>query len=178
MEEEKKQDQKQIQDEEMSASQYVENIKKIKEGMVSKEDYDKVVAERNTLAKAMADGEDIPSTEKKEKPADIKEMRKTLLEAGETNITNAEYVQNALKLREALIAEGKRDPFLPRGLKREPNNKDYEGAQRVADALQGCLDDSRDENGKIDPEMFNAHMKKIIANDSPIIASKLKKLGY
>ena len=130
-EEEKKQNKTQT--ESMTADEYVENIKDVKSKMVSKEEYDKVVAEKKTLARALADGVDIPESEKQEKPADIKEIRKKLLNAGETNMSNSEYVQNVLDLRNALLAEGKRDPFLPTGIKRDPSNQDFAGAQRVAD---------------------------------------------
>ena len=160
-----------------TAEEYAEYVKRLKETTVSKEEYDKVVADKKTLAKALAEGADVPEIEKQEAKPDIKELRKKFLKAGDDNLSNVEFVQTALELRKALIESGEQDPFLPRGLKRKPDNTDYQGAQRVADFLEDCVEQSKDEEGKPDPDMFNALLKKGIANDSPIVAAKLKALG-
>ena len=157
----------------MNADEYVAELNRIKENSVSKEEFEKVVKDKNTLIKALADGADVPEGEKQEKP-DIAKLRKDILNAGEANLSNAVYVQKVLELRDALIAEGKEDPFLPRGMKRKPDNTDFVGAQRVADFLKDCLEQARGDDGKIDNDLFNAHLKKGIANDSPILAVKLK----
>lgn len=166
----------------MTADEYAEEIKKLKANSVSKEEYDKVVADKKTLAKALAEGADIPESEKQEKKPDIKALRKKLLSAGETSLSNVEYVQTALELRKALIAEGKKDPFLPTEIKRKATKEDYAGAERVADFLETCLEDSKGEDGKPDEIMFNALLSKGLAPDSPMIAraaqewaKKLKK---
>lgn len=162
--------------EKMSADEYAAEIKKLKENTVPKEEYDRVIGDNKTLIKALADGTDVPEAEKQELP-DVNQLRKDILNAGETNMSNAEYVQKVLDLRNALLAEGKEDPFLPRGMKRKAENVDIAGAQKVADFLQDCIDESRGEDGKIDNDLFNAHLKKGIANDSPVLTAKLKSLG-
>lgn len=155
----------------MTADEYAEEIKKLKANTVSKEEYDKVVADKKTLAKALAEGADVPEGEKQEKqPADIKALRKKLLTAGETSLSNVEYVQTALELRKALIADGQKDPFLPTEIKRKATKEDYAGAERVANFLESCLEDSKDDEGKPDEIMFNALLSKGIANDNPMIA--------
>ena len=160
-----------------SAEEYAAFVKHLKETTVSKEEYDKVVEDKKTLAKALAEGGDVPEIEKQENKPSLEELRKKFLKAGENNLTNVEFVQTALELREASMEAGEPDPFLPRGLKRKPDNSDYQGAERVATFLKDCVEQSKDEEGKPDPDMFNALLKKGIANDSPIIAAKLKALN-
>lgn len=159
------------------AEEYAEYIKHVRETTVSKEEYDKVVAEKKTLAKALAEGGDVPEVEKQENKPSLEELRKKFLKAGENNLTNVEFVQTALELRKASMEAGEPDPFLPRGLKRKPENADFEGAQRVADFFEDCIEQSKDEDGKPDPDMFNALLKKGIANDSSITAAKIKALN-
>lgn len=159
------------------AAEYAEFVKHLKETTVPKEEYDKVVEDKKTLAKALAEGGDVPEAEKQENKPSLEELRKKFLKAGENNLTNVEFVQTALELRKASMEDGEPDPFLPRGLKRKPDNSDYQGAERVAAFLEDCVEQSKDEDGKPDPDMFNALLKKGIANDSPIIAAKLKALN-
>ena len=172
VEEEKRQAQ---QDNPQNAEEYAEAIKNYKEKTVSKEEYDKVVAERTTLVKALAGEGPVPdNVQKQEKPADIKELRQRFLNAGEENLPNGEYIKNALELRKAAIAAGELDPFIPVGAKAKPTPLDIAKAQEVADTFQEWLDASTDENGKIDEEEFLAKMRKGIAEDSPFITAKLK----
>lgn len=157
-----------------NAEEYVEAIKNIKKNTVPKSDYDKLVQEHQTLIKGIAEGVAFPPSEKEEKKKpDIKELRKKILTAGENNMSNAEFVQTALDLRNACLEEKLPDPFLPLGIKNKPDNTDLEGAQKVADAFQTMLDESRDEEGKVDNDFFNALLKKYIANDSSILVAKL-----
>lgn len=171
-------EEKQQQEAQMTAEEYAAYIKHIRETTVPKEEYDKVVEDKKTLAKALAEGADVPEVEKQENKPDIKELRKEFLKAGENNLTNVEFVQKTLELRKALMEAGEPDPFLPRGLKRKPDNSDFEGAQRVADFFEQAVEDSKDETGKPDPDMFNALLKKGIANDNSIIAAKVRALKF
>ena len=171
-------EEKQQQETQMTAEEYAAYIKHIRETTVPKEEYDKVVEDKKTLAKALAEGADVPEVEKQENKPDIKELRKEFLKAGENNLTNVEFVQKTLELRKALMEAGEPDPFLPRGLKRKPDNSDFEGAQRVADFFEQAVEDSKDETGKPDPDMFNALLKKGIANDNSIIAAKVRALKF
>ena len=163
-------DDKDPQPEKMTANEYAEEIKKLKANTVPKEEFDKVNEEKKTLVRALAEGVDIPEAENQEKKPDIKELRKKILTAGETGLSNAEFVQTALDLRKALLAEGKKDPFLPAEIKRKATKEDINGAEKVAEFFQDCLDQSRGENGKVDEIMFNAILQRGIANDSPATA--------
>lgn len=159
-----------------SAEEYVAAINALKAKTVSKEDYDKLVAEKSVLVRTIAEGATLPESEKSvEKKPNIKELRKKILNAGEDGLSNAEFVETALELRAACLEEGLPDPFLPLGIKRKPDNEDFAGAEKVAEAFQSMLDESRDDEGKVDPETFNFALKKTIANDSPLLNAKLKQ---
>lgn len=151
-----------------SADEYAAAIKNLKENTVSKEEYEKLKAEKTTLVKALSGEGPIPEgVQAEEKSPDIKELRKEFLNAGEKHMSNAEYVQLALDLRSAAIANGEPDPFLPSGSKVSPTTEDIKGAAKVAETFQEWLNNSKDENGKVDDELFNAYLKKGIANDDP-----------
>ena len=158
-----------------SAEDYAAAIKALKESTVSKEEYDKVVADKKVLVKALSGEGPVPEgVQEKAKPADIKELRREFLNAGEENLSNAEYIQKALKLRQAIIDEGGIDPFLPSGAKVNPTPKDIEGANKAAEAFQSWLDAATDEKGKVDPELFNAFMRKGIADDNAMVTARLR----
>lgn len=158
-----------------SAEEYAAAIKALKESTVNKDEYDKVVADRAVLIKALSGEGPIPEgVQEAAKKPDIKELRQTFLNAGEENLTNAEYIKTALELRKAIIDSGGLDPFLPEGAKVNPTPQDIVGANKAAEAFQSWLDAATDENGKIDGELFNAYMKKGIAEDSPLITARLK----
>lgn len=157
-----------------NAEEYAAAMKSVRENTVSKEEYEKSENERKILIRALAEGTSLTEAAPEEKPADIKELRNKFLNAGELNLNNAEYIKTALELRKALMDAGEPDPFLPAGAKISPTLTDIQGAQKSADAFQSWLDASTDENGKIDPELFNAYMKKGISDDSPLITARLR----
>ena len=159
-----------------NAEQYVKALKSLRENSVDKEEFDKVVAERDTLIKAMAEGDTTHAQgAESEKKPDIKELRDKLRTSGEKELSNAEFVATALQLRRAVIEAGGIDPFLPQGVKAKPTLIDIQGAERVAEGLQSCLDNATDpDTGKVDNDLFNAHLKKIIAEDNPSLTMRLK----
>lgn len=172
---EKLESEKKTEQEVQTAEQYAQAIKNLKDKTVDKEAYDKVVAERETLIKALSGEGPVPEgVQEGQKPADIKELKKRFQQAEELGLTNAEVVETALELRKALIESGQPDPFLPIGAKVKPTLQDIEGADRSAKALQAMLDAARDESGKVDPEMFNAQLRKNIAEDSPLLTARLR----
>lgn len=158
-----------------TAEEYVAAIKALKENSVPKSEFDKVVQEKQVLIRGIADGAALPDSDKPaENKPDIKQLREKIRNAGENNLSNAEFVQTALDLRDACLAEGLPDPFLPLGIKRKPDNQDLAGAEKVADAFKSMLEEAKDEEGKVDNDFFNALLKKYIANDNPILTAKLK----
>lgn len=178
MVEEEKQQQQNVQKQEEkieTAQDYLKLVEDMKKNYVRKDLYDKSEADRKALAAALAGEGPVPgSVQKQAQKPDIKELRKQFLNAGENNLSNAEYVKVALQLRNEAIARGELDPFLPQGAKISPSVDDIAKANRVADGLQSFLDAATDENGVIDNDVFNAFLKKGIAEDSAALTARLR----
>ena len=158
----------------MSAQEYVEAVKKMKETMVPREKYDKVMSENKTLMAAVIDGKDLPDgftqAASQGKGRTASELRKALFSGKE--MTNLEYVSTALELRDKIIEEEgpEADPFA--GGKRhiaQSNpldvQRDHETAKVVAEKLRECVNRSEG-----DPKAFNAYMSTILADDPMAMA--------
>lgn len=138
---------------------YVQAINELKANTVSKTEYSKLRAENKKLLDALVNGQQIDLP--KEEPVDVNELRKKLFNK-DANLTNLEYVDTALKLRNALIEQGERDPFLPVGDRVNETAEMYDIAQRVADGLQECVDFADGDSG-----IFTAQLQRI-TKDTPI----------
>lgn len=116
---------------------YISTIKEMKANSVDKSVYDKLKNEHKQLLDAFVTGRDIEIAT--EEPVDINQLRKELFNKN-SNMSNLDYVSNALKLREALIEKGERDPFLPCGKDYLPTEYDISTANRVAEVLSDCVE--------------------------------------
>lgn len=124
-----------------NTNDYIAQIKNLKENSVSRDDYDKLKADNKKLIDALANGTQIdgkvePKVSAVEK---INECRKKLFSKG-SDLTNLEYCKTAVELRDALIENGERDPFLPFGHDVVATDSDYESANRVANVMKECID--------------------------------------
>ena len=131
-----------MQNDEMRTEEVVDNtdyiaaITELKENSVDRQKYDALKADNKRLVEALVNGQPIETNSKP--PVDIQALRNELFR--NENQTNLQYVENALKLRNALIESGEPDPFIPQGSKVIATNEDISAAQRVADVLQECID--------------------------------------
>ena len=114
---------------------YLAAINELKQNSVDRSKYEELRAENKKLLDSIVNGTEIaqPAAEKKS----IEELRANYLKEDQSNL---EYISNALKLREALMAEGKPDPFLPIGEQILPTDEDVATANKVAQVLQECVD--------------------------------------
>lgn len=143
----------------------VQAINELKQNSVSKEMYNKVVEEKNKYLKALIDGNQVAEAQPKE-PVDIDALRSDLF-SGKKDLSNLEYAQKALELRDALIESQGVDIFVGRGSKLTPTNDDYEAAQRVADTFQQCIDVAQG-----DSEIFTRELMRLTEDVAPL-ASKI-----
>lgn len=124
-----------------NTNDYIEQIKKLKESSVSRDDYDKLKADNKKLIDALANGTQI--NEKVDSKIDavenINNLRSKLFSKG-NDLNNLEYCKAAVELRDALIENGERDPFLPFGHNVVATDSDYETANRVATVMRECID--------------------------------------
>lgn len=117
------------------AVDYIEAINTLKANSVDRSKYEALKAENKKLLDSIVNGTEValPHDEKKS----IEELRANYLKEDQSNL---DYISNALKLREALMAEGNPDPFLPVGEQILPTDEDIATANKVAEVLQECVD--------------------------------------
>lgn len=149
-----------INENEMSVSQqtdvndsidYIEAIKEMKQNSVDRSTYDKLKSENQRLLDALVQGKEI-EIEKKE-PVDIDKLRKELFDNRNSNISNLDYVSNALKLRDALLEKGERDPFVPYGDKVTLTAEHFDKANMVAEVLKECVEFADGDSGIFTAEL-------------------------
>lgn len=114
---------------------YIAAINELKQNSVDRSKYDQLRAENKKLLDSIVNG--TPVEVKVEDKKSIGELREAYLKEDQSNL---EYITNTLKLREAIIAEGKPDPFLPIGNQIMPTDEDVATANKVAQILQECVD--------------------------------------
>lgn len=139
---------------------YIAAIAELKEKSVPREQYAKLKEENAKLLRSLINGETIEGVDQSSIP-DVAELRKQLFD-GEAELTNLEYVTKALELRETLISQGERDPFLPYGEKIAPTKEDEEAAGRVARVLQECVDYAQG-----DSSIFTNELQRVMIDTAP-----------
>ena len=138
---------------------YIKAISDLKKNSVAREEYNRVIEENKNLLKTLVEGGQIE--EPKDDPPDISELRKKLF--SDEDLNNYEYIDTALQLRDALIANGERDPFLPVGDQVEVTADMIQGAQDTADALREMLDFA---DG--DSRIFTAEYQRRVRDNSVV----------
>ena len=123
-----------------NTNDYIDQIKKLKENSVSRDDYDKLKADNKKLIDALANGTQVDVVDPKiDAVENINNLRSKLFSKG-SNLDNLEYCQAAVELRDALIKNGERDPFLPFGHNVVATDSDHETAERVANVMRECIE--------------------------------------
>lgn len=140
----------------------LETLKQLQQNSVPKAEYERVVAERNKIFSAYARGERMQ--EEAPKPqVDINQLRHDLY-SGEKDLSNLEYIDKTLQLRQALIDRGEPDPFIPVGHKYNPTAEDIATAKRVAEGFQHCVDYAEG-----DSEVFTNELQRITVDVAPTL---------
>ena len=137
---------------------YAEVIKNLKATTVSREEYDRVMNENKTLANALATSP-AKSTddEEVELPTDeyIDGLRKKLFKIN-GSLSNREFIKTSLDLRDALMARGERDPFLPVNKEYIDNPSDMAAVNNLANGLREIVEYSGN-----DDALFNSELKRV-----------------
>jgi hypothetical protein len=141
-----------------------EEVLDIKTNYVKKSDYEKVQEDYRKLVNSVLEGGDLPAAKNPngEEGVDKDKLRKELYDPN-GSLSNLEYVEKTLKLREQIMKDGGKDPFLPTGIKGNPYQNDQEqaNAEATAEKVAKVLGEAiKEANG--DPEAFDVIMTKII----------------
>ena len=120
---------------------YLAAIKELKQNSVDRSEYDKLRAENKKLIDAVVNGQSGQEEPvfKKHSKEQIDDLRNELFNSPK-ELNNLEYITKAMELREALMENGKPDPFLPVGKQISPTRDDLEGAEKVAQVYKECID--------------------------------------
>lgn len=145
---------------------YIDVIKELKENTVSRDQYMKLKEENKKLIKNLIEGSGEASAATAAK-VDVDELRRELFKPN-ASMTNLAYIDKALQLREALIEQGEKDPFLPYGSRISPTDADISSANKVASVLQDCVDYA---NGNA--SVFNSELMRVL-EDTPAVYRRRK----
>ena len=162
--------------EEKSNVDLAKALKELRENSVSKEDYERVVNENKQLVAEVINGEggagNGQATPPQDLEADIKALREKLYGPKASELSNLEFCEATLKLREAIIKRDGVDPFLPHGANIKPTDFDTQRAQAVADVMAECIKEADGDSG-----VFTALLQAKTNNDSQALTAHLKKIG-
>ena len=151
-------------------------LKEMRENSVPKADYEKLQNENKQLVDQIINGEggagNGQATPPEDLEADIKALREKLYGPKCSELSNLEFCEATLKLREAIIKRDGIDPFLPRGANIKPTDYDTQRAQAVADVMAECIKEANGDSG-----VFTALLQAKTNNDSPALVAHLKKVG-
>ena len=146
------------------ADAYAEALEELRRTSVSREEYEKILTERNNLIKLTAEHRD-PHRPAPEEPVNLEETRKNVLSE---RLTNYDYISNVMKLRKGIMESGGRDPFV------SPDSDHYEedvkAAEKVAKLLEETLDFCKDK-----PELFSAVLTSRLYDSEQIKLALAKK---
>lgn len=141
---------------------YISAINELKANTVDRDKYDKLKEENKKLLNSLVSGNAIEMP-KQEAGLTIDEMRQKLF--GGTELTNIDYVKTVLDLRDAIIANGERDPFLPTGNNVAITNELCQNMEDVARGLREMVDFADGDSG-----VFTAEYQRRVQD--PIIPGK------
>ena len=147
---------------------YIKAINEIKQNSVPRKQYEELKTENQELLNALINGGQIVKEVSEEKKS-IEQMRNGLFskEAMEKGMTNLEFIERSLELRDAIIEAGGTDPFLPIGRGIEITREDYEAAEFTAGQFKECIDIAKGNS-----EVFTAElMRRTVDNSLPTAKS-------
>ena len=130
----------------------LKKIEEMKETMVPKSKYDRLVERNKKLTDAYLNNQKIEDEEPKEKNSEkIPRLQKELYGEDRKEMSNLEYMSKTVELRDAIIEEGGRDPFLPTSGPEKDSAAAKESAEKVANGLRKMVEDAQGS-----PEAFNS----------------------
>lgn len=162
MEDERNDQQEEMQ--ENPADKYLEEIKRLKQTTVSRDDYNAIRDENKKLLEAIVEGKTFESSSTDEATPSMEELRKELYGGGIDKMTDLDMVTKTLQLRQMIIDEGGEDPFVPVGQKISPDYNDYASAQRLAEGLQHCVDIADGDNSVFIREVARITNRSVFDN--------------
>lgn len=141
----------------------LEQLEALRANTVDKAEYERVVAERNQMFQSLATQPRAATTEapKVDAAKRMSELR-TSLYGEDCQLSNLDYWKNTLELRQLILDQGGRDPFLPYGKDNAIDDDDIKTVNRVVAGVQSCIDYA---DG--DSDIFTNELQRITV-DTPV----------
>lgn len=130
----------------VDVQKYLDEIQKLKEERVPKTELEKLREENKQLLESLLNGKEPEKEEENPEGPTIQELRNKLYGKGSEDLTDLEYIEGTLLLRQKLIDEEGIDPFVPMGRKYSPDANDIYCAQKLAEGFQHCVDVAQGDN--------------------------------
>lgn len=122
--------------------QALEANKALKEELAaSREEMKRMEEDNRSIMKKLLEGGDI-----QKEPEDTRSIGDIISDMRKDNISDIQYVKDALAYREKCIAEGYGDPFVGKGEKYVPDEREAEKAENLANCLKHCIEYSEGDN--------------------------------
>lgn len=130
----------------------LDEMKKLKENTVSKEEYEKERAKNKELMRRLVEGggQDV----KTDDTVDLNKIREDLFKNNAEGLSKREFWQKVLTLRHERLKNEGVDIFLPKGRKTRYTRLDIESANRLDETISQMIEDSEDNPALFDV-MFN-----------------------
>lgn len=130
----------------------LDEMKKLKENSVSKEEYEKERAKNKELMKRLVEGGGQEA--KTDETIDLDKIREDLFKNNAEGLSKREFWQKVLTLRHERLKNEGVDIFLPKGRKTRYTRLDIESADKVDETISQMIEDSEDNPALFDV-LFN-----------------------
>lgn len=128
-------------------------VKKLKENSVPKEEYDKLLAENKKIIRDFVYGSGDSSNVGEAKP-NIEELRNKIFGDNVEQMSNRDFWKNVSELYHTRLEQDGENIFLPKGKKTRYERKDYEVVESMMNTIDLMLEDSKD-NPSLFTTLFN-----------------------
>lgn len=130
----------------------LDEMKKLKENTVSKEEYEKERAKNKELMRRLVEGGG--QDDKADDTVDLNKIREDLFTNNAEGLSKREFWQKVLTLRHERLKNEGVDIFLPKGRKTRYTRLDIESANRLDETITQMIEDSEDNPALFDV-LFN-----------------------
>lgn len=146
-----------LKEEEKTVNVSADELARYKDTHVSKEEYERVLKEKNDLVTSILNGE----REHEEVEEDTRTLQELAEAVNKEDQTNLGYWENVLAYRDKAIKEKGVDPFLPNGFKVSATDEDIEKAEKVANGIASMIERSNG-NPNVFRQIYEAEVKDTI----------------
>lgn len=121
-----------------NANDYIANLNALRDNTVPKDEYQRVLEDNRNLMNALANGTHYGDEETEEEEVDVDALRKKLFSAN-SDVLDLEYIDCAVKLRDAILESDGVDIFLPNNPSYQFKDSDAVTTHRIAEVFKECI---------------------------------------